>query len=155
MITGDFTADVLLGSAPLEVTFTYTIIYGAVDHVLWVFGDGTEELGYNNTISHTYSTYGTHTVLLKFYESSGGSVYVIKKADYINLAKIDFSADVLKGPSPLTVQFTDTSIAPSGHSLTNWEWDFGDGSDVSTQQNPSHVYEIDGNFNVKLSADLA
>jgi PKD repeat protein len=37
---------------------------------------------------------------------------------------------------PITIQFTDDS---SG-SPTSWSWDFGDGSGLSTAQNPSHTY---------------
>ena len=46
-----------------------------------------------------------------------------------------------------TTYFTDLStINPSwstNYSVT-WEWDFGDGSPVSTQQNPTHIYTNNG-----------
>ena len=48
----------------------------------------------------------------------------------------DFTFTPNTGSSPLTVTFTDTS---SGNP-TNWEWDFGDGSN-SSDQNPIHVYK--------------
>lgn len=40
------------------------------------------------------------------------------------------------------VQFTDASTA----SPTSWEWDFGDGSPKSTDQNPLHVYSKAGSY---------
>ena len=56
-----------------------------------------------------------------------------------------FSADVLSGVAPLTIQFTDQSTgAPTG-----WLWDFGDGS-TSIQQNPSHTYTQAGTYTVSL-----
>jgi PKD repeat protein/glucose/arabinose dehydrogenase len=59
----------------------------------------------------------------------------------------DFTADITSGQAPLTVQFTDTSTVPSP---TAWSWDFGDGA-ASTQQNPSHTYDDDGVYTVRLS----
>ncbi|MDH7504805.1 MAG: PKD domain-containing protein [Candidatus Acetothermia bacterium] len=47
---------------------------------------------------------------------------------------------------PLAVQFTDQS---SG-SVTDWLWDFGDGT-TSTEQNPLHVYAKGGKFTVTLT----
>ncbi|AKJ38402.1 PKD domain-containing protein [Methanosarcina barkeri] len=58
----------------------------------------------------------------------------------------NFSADVVNGNSPLTVQFTDTSTGTP----TNWTWDFGDGK-TSTEQNPTHIYKSEGNYTVKLT----
>jgi PKD repeat protein len=63
----------------------------------------------------------------------------------------DFSADVTGGSAPLTVQFTDLSIAVSG-SITSWEWDFdNDGTIDSYDQNPSWTYTNTGAYTVKLT----
>ena len=48
----------------------------------------------------------------------------------------------------LVVTFTDTS---SG-SPTSWQWDFGDGTPISSQQNPVHAYSAAGTYVVTLSA---
>ena len=58
-----------------------------------------------------------------------------------------FSSDVATGPAPLTVQFTDASTVPGESS---WLWEFGDGS-TSTLQNPSHTYNDDGVYTVRLN----
>ena len=43
------------------------------------------------------------------------------------------------GASPC--QFTDTSTDPQGSStIVKWTWNFGDGTPVSTEQNPSHIF---------------
>ena len=45
----------------------------------------------------------------------------------------NFSADVVSGPSPLTVQFTDTSL----NNPDSWLWDFnGDGLIDDQTRNP-------------------
>jgi PKD repeat protein len=51
----------------------------------------------------------------------------------------------------VTVAFTDASIAVSPATITGWSWNFGDGSPVSTQQNPSHLYGSPGIFQVSLT----
>ena len=59
-----------------------------------------------------------------------------------------FSANPTSGTVPLTVSFTDTSTG----SPTGWSWDFGDGSPLSTLQNPGHTYTLAGTYTVKLTA---
>jgi gliding motility-associated-like protein len=48
-------------------------------------------------------------------------------------------------------QFTDTSLTAAG-TINSWAWDFGDGSTVNTNQNPSHIYASAGNYTVTLIA---
>jgi uncharacterized repeat protein (TIGR03803 family) len=52
---------------------------------------------------------------------------------------------------PLSVQFDTAGTDSFGNSLTNWNWDFGDGS-KSTSQNPSHTYSSLGTFSPVLVA---
>ena len=54
------------------------------------------------------------------------------------------AADQYYGPGPLTVQFNGTgSSDPDGQPLT-YSWNFGDGSAVSTQASPAHVFTAPG-----------
>jgi len=46
------------------------------------------------------------------------------------------------------VSFTDLSIS-GGSAIIGWNWAFGDGG-TSTQQNPTYVYSIGGNYTVQL-----
>ncbi len=61
---------------------------------------------------------------------------------------LEFTADTVTGTAPLEVQFTDQSVDAS-----NWHWRFGDGGS-STSQDPVHVFEDGGTFDVFMSADL-
>ena len=58
-----------------------------------------------------------------------------------------FKAEPVFGIAPLNVQFTDQS---SG-SVETWEWNFGDGSPVSNEINPSHAYNEPGLYTVSLA----
>ena len=60
-----------------------------------------------------------------------------------------FSGTPTSGSAPLTVQFTDLST-PGSSSITEWLWDFGDGS-TSTSQNPSHIFTSNGNYTIELT----
>jgi PKD repeat protein len=50
----------------------------------------------------------------------------------------------------LGCDFADTSTDEDG-TIESWEWDFGDGSEKSYTQNPSHLYTSDGAFSVTLT----
>lgn len=62
-----------------------------------------------------------------------------------------YAAVPTNGTVPLTVQFTGPTTDSGGNTITQWNWDFGDGS-TSTLQNPTHVYTNAGTFNPILIA---
>jgi PKD repeat protein len=49
------------------------------------------------------------------------------------------------------VQFTDVTQVPAQSWITSWDWDFGDETPHSTEQNPSHAYADDGVYDVELA----
>lgn len=59
------------------------------------------------------------------------------------------SADPLNGCAPLNVQFTNTSAG-----ATVYEWDFGDGSEVTSETAPQHLFENNNAFVVAYEATL-
>ncbi|MDX1974024.1 MAG: endonuclease [Candidatus Sumerlaeia bacterium] len=62
---------------------------------------------------------------------------------------VNFTANVVEGTVPLTVQFTDTT---SGATPGNHQWDFDNNGTVdSTLSNPSHTYTQPGLYSVKLT----
>ncbi|MBC8342596.1 MAG: immunoglobulin domain-containing protein, partial [Bacteroidetes bacterium] len=62
----------------------------------------------------------------------------------------NFNANPNSGNIPLTVQFYDETLGGP----TIWSWNFGDGKAGSTQ-NPVHVYDSLGTFDVTLTASNA
>ncbi len=61
----------------------------------------------------------------------------------------NFTSDVTSTCTGI-VQFEDLSYAATG-----WSWNFGDGSDLNTDQNPTHTYTANGTYTVSLSATNA
>ncbi|HSI91517.1 MAG TPA: GEVED domain-containing protein [Adhaeribacter sp.] len=60
---------------------------------------------------------------------------------------IDFTSN-FSNPCDSIIQFTDLSL----NAPTSFEWNFGDGSPVSTQRNPTHEYNTPGMYPVTLKA---
>lgn len=60
---------------------------------------------------------------------------------------VDFAAEQLAFQL-YTVQFTDQSAATP---ITSWEWDFGDGSGTSWEQNPVHQFPGEDTYPVTLT----
>ncbi|MDR7384267.1 ThuA domain-containing protein [Promicromonospora iranensis] len=62
------------------------------------------------------------------------------------------SADVTDGLAPLTVQFSSEGTRhPAGEPIT-LQWTFGDGSEPSTEANPTHTYTENGRYTAQLVA---
>ena len=112
----------------------------------WDFGDPAS--GVNNTASlknpaHYYTSAGPFTIRL-ITTSAAGCVHDTTKvlSTVYPQAIADFS---VKDENCLndTTRFTSTSNG-SGNTITNWHWDFGDGSPAGTAQNPAHLYASSG-----------
>ncbi len=51
--------------------------------------------------------------------------------------------------------FTDLSTAAASNTITNWNWNFGDGSPNSLLQNPVHTFTAMGTYTVTLAVNSA
>lgn len=122
---------------------------GNITQWYWEFGDGQSAYGQNQV--HTYSTPGTYNVCLTVTGSD-------------SLCFDTYCADVEVGytQEPCQAQFTyymDSTWASqpvyfidlSTGDLTDWLWDFGDGSPTSSEQNPFHIFPEPGTYYVCLT----
>jgi gliding motility-associated-like protein len=144
-LTADFNASAITGCAPLAVSFTNTSTGGAVSYS-WNDGNGN-----TFTIPNpgtTYLTAGVYNVTLTVTNATGGTSVKTKTITVVAKPTVTFSASPLSGCSPLNAVFTNTSVSGSG-SVTNYLWDFGDGTS-STLPNPPHLYSTAGINNVTL-----
>ena len=124
---------------------------GTVISWSWNFGDpisGTNNFSSQQNPFHTYNPGGDYTVSL-IIENNNGCADTMTKVVHVNQAPfVNFSyANICL--SNLTL-FTDLSVANATNILT-WDWNFGDGSVHSSQQNPGHLYAISGTFHVTLT----
>jgi len=98
---------------------------------------------YNWTTSN--ESLGNHIISVECYDNDGES-----NADEITIEIVhdpvaDFSANIISGLKPFTVNFIDQS----SNNPISWQWDFGDG-ESSTLKNPTHVYNSTGAHAVSL-----
>jgi glucose/arabinose dehydrogenase len=95
--------------------------------------------------------------LLYFIQFDFGGGAEVYKIEYVsNLPPIVSAAVVGNnyGPSPLAIQFSSAGTSdPEGLPL-QYEWNFGDGSPVSTQANPTHVFAIPGRRPARFDVTL-
>jgi gliding motility-associated-like protein len=143
----NFTANVTSGCSPLTVSFT-DLSTGNPTTWNWEFSNGTLSSVQNPAVA--FSTPGTYSVKLVVQNANG--IAELERINYITVfpsPTADFSANVTLSCVPAVINFTDLSNTPLG-SITNWDWDFGDGT-TSIQQNPSHTYNNAGFYTVTLA----
>jgi gliding motility-associated-like protein len=148
-LAAKFTATPISGCSPLLVSFTDQSTGNDPTKNRWDLGNGTISFLPNPSV--TYFNPNTYTVRLIV--SDGVKFDTLVKTQYITvfaLPNINFSGTPLTGCFPLPVNFTDASTPGSG-TLTNWQWDFGDGN-ISNVKDAPHVYKASGNYNVTLKA---
>jgi len=64
---------------------------------------------------------------------------------------VDLEGDPDEGAPPLTVKWTST--VEDGTPPYTYKWDFGDGTAASSEANPSHVYQKEGEFTATLTVN--
>jgi gliding motility-associated-like protein len=117
----------------------------------WDFGDPSTstDISTLQNPNYLYTSAGNYTVVLILNKG-------LSCADTFNLLinvlpplAANFSSN--KVCSGLPTQFSDLSITNSfAGSINSWNWNFGDGSIHSTQQNPSHLYATAGSYTAIL-----
>jgi gliding motility-associated-like protein len=120
----------------------------------WDFGNplSTTDTSYAaNPPCYTYPGNGPYTVtLISNYGTACADTAT--QTIYIAYANAAFtSTSPVCAGSP--IQFTDGSTASPGNNINSWSWNFGDGSPVSNQQNPVHVYANGGTYTVTLTVN--
>lgn len=140
----NFIADKTKGQGPLAVHFTDKS-RGSPTSWSWMFGDGTASTEQNPV--HTYTENGLYTVTLTASNANGQDMET--KVNYITVRKgpiADFKVSERIGKAPFIVRFQDTSRG----NPNRWAWEFGDGGG-STEQNPVHIYQHEGAYDVRLT----
>lgn len=116
---------------------------------IWDFGDGSPQVTTGaGSVFHNYAAPGTYNVKLILNDTAYCNYpdTVTLPLRIAVLVKADFTTPPM-GCAPYTAAFTNTSQAGS-----QFIWDFGDGSPVSNDLNPVHLYPVPGNYTITLVA---
>ncbi len=138
-------------NAAISITTTATPA-NSISSWTFDFGDGqTETFTNNGPFTHTYTNVGNYNIKLTAVDNIGGCTITVNKpaVAQITYPVANFTAeDSLYCPGT-TVQFVNNT---NGANMT-YEWDFGDGTGGSTDQDPTHVYNgADAYYTVRLIA---
>lgn len=133
--------------------FLATNVNGAnVANYAWDFGDGNTYSSAMPNAAHNYMNAGTYSVSLTITDINGCVDMVTKN----NLIRINgpvanFTANNISGCAGLTTTFNDLTTTDAVNAITNWQWDFGDGTIQNFSSPPFvHTYTAAGTYSVKL-----
>lgn len=139
-------------NTPLQVSFM-ELSSGNASSFIWDFGDNT--MAFEPNPVHTFAQQGVYNVCLTVMSADSSCYDVIclpvavggdQPGCQAMFTHFPVPENDTIYPSPLTLQFWDTSI---GNPIS-WSWDFGDGY-TSSEQNPAYTFGSPGVYNVCLT----
>lgn len=148
MPQADFTAS----SFPYTVTFYVSVadIDSSIFDYTWDFGDGNTSQNLNQgatlTITHQYAQAkndGPYAVTCTVSDKLSSSFEMIDIYLGPQAPKVSITAYPIYGSRPLNVTFTGSATDPDNGTITNYEWNFGDGSGNQSGvdlTNTTHTY---------------
>ncbi|EHQ34340.1 PKD domain-containing protein [Methanoplanus limicola] len=158
----NFTAEPLVGTAPLTVNFTDSSLYSPTTWEWYYSADKGSNWTLFDTVQNPVNVFtpGNYSIMLNVTNANGaGSKSII---DYIQVNApalvpvANFTATPLSGQVPLTVQFNDTSI----NYPTTWGWYYSANggttwNNFSMCQNPSYQFASTGTYSIMLNVSNA
>ncbi len=142
--TAAFTISSQAGQVPFAVNFSAVLSEdedGVIIQFEWDFGDGTSGSGEN--VTHTYTTAGTFTVVLRVTDDDGETASNSKTL-YVSPAEpagptASFTASPTSGTSPMTVYVDASASSYDAGVIFQYVWNWGDGS-TGYGKTASHTY---------------
>jgi len=148
----EFQLSTTTGCVPLTVGLSDSSAFAES----WIWsGGGTGIISDTTAAEPTirFDTAGPYTNIQLLVTDVNGCQDSIMLTDtiWVNEVTTDFSVDPTAGCFPLNTQFTNASTSLYG-TVNQWEWEFGDGQTADQINNPAHLYEEEGYFDITLTA---
>lgn len=128
-------------------TSSVSIATGSILNYSWNFGDGGSAFIPNP--SHQYTTSGSFPITFSVTSTDGCVTSQVNTIAINPLPVVSFSANNVCLGNP--TNFSDGSTISLG-SISTYSWNFGDGSPISSFQNPPHTYTTHGLYTPTLTA---
>ncbi len=144
VVEASFQIDEEGGCVPHTVIFQNSSL-GTIDNFLWTFEGGNPATSTDVNPQVTYESSGLFDVQLEVFGAQGSDNVLMNdviEVLEVPVANFDFFSSTLG-----TINFNNNST-----DATFYEWDFGDGSPLSNEEVPFHIYDIFGEFIVTLTA---
>lgn len=132
----NISSDDVMGCAPLAITFTNMGDYTGGTCV-WYMGDGTMIEGCEG-VTHSYEYAGPYDVELEV-TSEFGCVNTVEAENYIHVFEKPEAAFTYSPDYP-NIQDPEVKFTNESEGAIDYIWDFGDGSEESTSENPYHLF---------------
>lgn len=155
-----FAADPLQGTPPLAVQFDASnLIEGVkIKSLDWDFeNDGTYELQGKEAIKtqFTFPSIGEYKVHLRLVDDRDNVQNFYRSIQVVEGSSPTLSAIIeampgLKGSAPINIRFDGSKSISVKGDIIQYEWDFGDGTDLQIGKSISHVFEKGGRYTVRL-----
>lgn len=149
-LSPSFVPDVLEGCSPLTVNFSST--NDTTFRFIWNFGNATIDSLSGANATQTFTSPGCYDITLEVISPFGcrGSLFLE------DLICVYDSPEALFIAQPAQVDLIDSKVRFINNSTgaTMYTWNFGDGSALNNEVNPSHIFPniIAANYNVTLYA---
>ncbi|MFM9027128.1 MAG: PKD domain-containing protein, partial [Bacteroidota bacterium] len=130
--------------APTQFTDASSVAGSSITNWSWNFGNNSVSAQQNPAF--TFSNAGNYNVSLTVTSADGCSASTSANVTVNPLPSASFNVqDICAGASAI---FTNQSSVSRGN-ITGYSWDFGDGT-TSNDNNPSHIYNVAGNYMIRL-----
>jgi PKD repeat protein len=160
--TAVFATEPSTGVPPLVVQFDASdlITKGIkVKSLDWDFdGDGKYDVEGpdNQRPRHTFEQIGTFNVHLRIIDEQNNVENYYKDIEIAEstvplVSGVISATPGLSGPIPFQVRFDAGESESLKGTIINYEWDFGDGSDIQTGKSVSHIFQTPGVYTVTLN----
>jgi len=130
-----------------------TDLDGVINKFTWDFGDGN--LGGGDRPSHSYNAPGTYQVSLTIEGDQVGRCDNTA-SDQLTVRVIEAPIARILAPGSVPVgvaaSFDGSASTVKGGKVTNWSWDFGDGSTAEGAK-IKHAFKKPGQYSVKLTIE--
>lgn len=134
----------MVGLPPFTIATVNQSTGGALSYH-WQVTDDSSNVLYTSTsenISYTFSTYGTYWFILTVTDGSSNMASAMQSVVFsAPPPSARFVPNPISGTSPFTVTVTGEDLGTGP--ITDWSWNFGDGSPIVTGQGPhQHTYTL-------------